>query len=79
VRKEKSMGKPRLPNGAPSLRGRHLDVLGAAAEGLTHKETAVKLHISPETVKVYRKEAILICNARNTTHAVALSIRAGLL
>lgn len=58
---------------------RELEVTACAANGLTSKETAKELNLSPETVKGYRKGAIASLNACSMTHAVALAFRRGLL
>jgi DNA-binding CsgD family transcriptional regulator len=58
---------------------REIQVLAAAAEGLCAQETARRLFLSQWTVKDYRKRAIERLGARNTTHAVALALRQGLL
>lgn len=58
---------------------RELDVLHAAAGGHTCPSTGELLGIGTETVKTLRAHAIARSGARNTTHAVAIAIRAGLI
>lgn len=58
---------------------RELDVLDAAARGHTRGSTAELLGVGVETVKTLRAHAIARSGARNTTHAVAIAIRAGLI
>ena len=53
--------------------------LEAAAAGLTVPRTAAVFGVSTETVKTSLKRARHRLDARNTTHAVAQAIRAGLL
>lgn len=59
------------------LSTRELQVLERAARGETSEETAAALHLSPETVKSYRKNTIAKLGARNLHHAIALAIRHG--
>lgn len=54
-------------------------VLAGAARGETMAQTAGRLHVSRHTVEAERRVAIARLGARNTTHAVAIAIRAGLL
>lgn len=56
-----------------------LAVLRCYAAGMEWMETAATLGISPETVRTHLREARLRLRAKNTTHAVAEAIRAGLL
>lgn len=74
--KQNNDGRERLDFYLPR---REEQVLSAAARGLTVSETAAQLHISPETVKTYRKRARWLFAARTITHAVYLAERAGLL
>jgi DNA-binding CsgD family transcriptional regulator len=53
--------------------------LADAAVGLTAEESGRLRHRSIETVKSQRKKAIAKLFARNTTHAVHLAHRLGLL
>ena len=64
---------------AGKLSPRELDVLRAYAVGLVEPEIAVLYGISRDTVKTQAGMARLRLGAKNTTHAVALAIRAGLL
>jgi DNA-binding CsgD family transcriptional regulator len=50
-----------------------------AAEGYSIKETAELLGLSPYTVMDHRKHYIRRLGARNTTHAVVIALRRGLL
>ena len=67
-----------LLEGEP-LTGRELEVLEAAARGLTAAETAAELYLSFETVKSYRKRCAAKLGARTLAHSVALGLRRGLL
>jgi DNA-binding CsgD family transcriptional regulator len=69
--------RPRL-EGRP-LSGPELDVLHAAADGLSAKETAEKLVKSQHTVIAQRRAIQAKLGARNLTHAIALAFRARVL
>ena len=51
------------------LTGRETDVLGRMCEGLTNKEIARALEISPRTVEIHRANALAKIGARNTAEA----------
>ena len=57
------------------LSSRELDVLRAAAEGLSAKETASKLVKSPHTVIAQRRAIQAKLGARNLSHAISLAYR----
>jgi LuxR family quorum sensing-dependent transcriptional regulator len=64
----------------PALRGKplsapELDVLRAAADGLSAKETAEKLVKSQHTVIAQRRAVQAKLGARNLTHAIALAFQ----
>ena len=61
------------------LSRRELDVIAAAAEGLTTEEIASRLYISPSTVKTHLHSAQDRVGARNRVHLAVLAERAGLL
>ena len=48
-----------------------------AADGLSLKDTAKKLGYGENSVKVHRRMAISIMDARDMTHAVAEALRRG--
>lgn len=56
-----------------------LDALTLSARGYSTREAAQHLRKSPETIKAQLGIARLKLGARNTTHAVALVLEAGLL
>jgi DNA-binding CsgD family transcriptional regulator len=58
---------------------RELDTLRASSHGLVGQEVAALLGIGEESVKSYLTSARRKLRAKNTTHAVALAIRAGIL
>jgi DNA-binding CsgD family transcriptional regulator len=61
------------------LTNRQKQILNMAAEGWLAKECAYKLGITVRTVEAHRVQAIVQLGAKNTTHAVALAIRKGLI
>lgn len=69
-RKIKSVGE---------LTPREVEVVQCAADGMTASKTAATLGIARETVKTHRRKAILACEARNITHAVAVAYRLGVI
>ena len=56
-----------------------LDVLRAAAEGLSAEETAARLIKSPHTIVTQRRAVEAKLGARNLAHAVALAYDQGIL
>ena len=64
---------------AAGLSRRELDVIAAAAEGLTTEEIAGRLYISASTVKAHLRSAQERVGARNRVHLAVLAERAGLL
>lgn len=57
---------------------RQLEVLGLMADGLTNKEIALRLGLSPATVKIHVARVIEMLAASNRTDAVARAQRAGI-
>lgn len=55
---------------APKLTLRQMEVLSSAAKGLTTKEIAELLHVSPKTVEKYRGEIIARLEAKNLIEAI---------
>jgi DNA-binding CsgD family transcriptional regulator len=68
--------KPPLVVNLPECEHRYLAL---AAEGLTTKEIAREAGRSPETVKQALHNTRVRLSARDTTHAVAIAIRHGLI
>lgn len=56
-----------------------LRVLMCASHGMGRQATADMLGITPETVKTHLQNARMRLAAKNTAHAVALVMRAGLI
>jgi DNA-binding CsgD family transcriptional regulator len=72
-------GEVKLVDGVPSvLTPSELDVLCAAANGLTSAETAVSLVKGEATVKTQRRQILLKLGARNIAHAVCIATEDGL-
>ena len=77
-----TLGRPSAPErltraGARALSRGEVRALEAAAAGLQLPAAAAHLGLSPHTVSFQLKTARWKLLARNTTHAVALAIRAG--
>jgi DNA-binding NarL/FixJ family response regulator len=72
-------GDVRLVGGVHSvLTPSELDVLCAAANGLTSSETAVSLVKGEATVKTQRRQILIKLGARNIAHAVCIATEDGL-
>jgi DNA-binding NarL/FixJ family response regulator len=71
---------PRL-GGAAGVRlaPRQLEVLKLLSEGLTNKQIALQLQLSPATVKIHVARVIQVLAASNRTDAVSRAQRAGLI
>jgi DNA-binding NarL/FixJ family response regulator len=65
--------------GPRNLTPAEIQVLQAAADGLTTARTATKLHLAVDTVKDHRARILNALGARSTTHAVAIAMRKGLI
>lgn len=61
------------------LTGNDLDVLRCASVGLNRHMTADVLGVCPDTVKKRLRRVRYRLRAKNTTHAVCLAIREGLI
>lgn len=68
--------KRELLVGAP-LNDRDMRILRYMAKGYTVKEIGERMHLSPETIKSYKKEAIYKLDAKNGANAVAIAIALG--
>lgn len=69
----------RLAQFGAALTRRELEVLGAAADGLTYVETSIRLGIGETTVKHYSQTLRAKLGAHTITHAVFIACRKGLL
>jgi LuxR family transcriptional regulator, regulator of acetate metabolism len=69
----------RRPCAALRLTPRELDVLTCVAVGCTNAETGRRLHLRPETVKSYLREAMRKLDVHGRVEAVVAARRAGLL
>lgn len=70
---------PTPPTAAETLTPRQREILQLIAEGLTIKEIAHKLGLSPKTVEHHRRELMSKLNARNMAHLVHLAIQMGII
>jgi DNA-binding NarL/FixJ family response regulator len=66
-------------NMSPALSKREIECLTGFAQGKTVTEIGAELFISANTVKTHGDRIRAKLCARNTTHAVVLAVRAGLL
>ena len=66
------------PDGRP-LSVRELHVLASLADGRARKEIAILLGITANTVKSHQTQIMLKLGARNSTHAVVIALRRGLI
>jgi DNA-binding NarL/FixJ family response regulator len=58
---------------------REIDVLALVAEGLANKEIAIRLSISPDTVKAQLKSIFSKLDVADRTHAVTVAVRRGMI
>lgn len=58
---------------------RELEVLTLTAQGLTHGEVGRQLYITENTVRTHLRHTFAYLQARNSAHAVALALTAGLI
>ena len=66
-----------LPHASSVLTRRERGVLLLTAAGLTEKECARLIRISPNTVRIHVENAKRKLRASNKTHAVVIALRAG--
>jgi len=59
------------------LSPREREVLDLLANGLTGEEAAVRLSLSPETIRTHIRNAMGKLGARTRVHAVAIAMRRG--
>ena len=59
------------------LNDRDIRLLRYIAKGMSATEIGKRMHLSPETVKSYKKEAIYKLDAKNGANAVAIAIALG--
>ena len=62
-----------------SLTGRELEVLKAAATGISNKEIAAQLELSPRTVQIHMAKVFSKLNVASRTEAVVRGLKLGLL
>lgn len=67
------------PSDAPSLSGQEIRLLQLVAQGLTNREIAARMYLSPHTVKDYLSEVMGKLGAKNRAEAVLLATKRGLL
>lgn len=70
---------PAAPARRPTISAREQEILSLLASGMTTKEIAGALFISPETVRTYVRRAMEKLEARTRTQAVAIAVRRSLI
>jgi DNA-binding NarL/FixJ family response regulator len=71
--------EPRRERGAAALSARQQEILQLIAEGATNEEIALRLYLSPHTVKQHTSALYRKLGARNRTHAVQAARCRGLI
>ena len=61
------------------LNEREVETLQYAADGYTATETGLKIFLSEETIKSYRKRIIAKFGAKNLAECIAIGMRRGLI
>ncbi len=61
------------------LSNRERDILRLVAEGVSSKEMADQLNLSPRTIETYRKSLLKKLDARNSADLIRIAIREGLI
>jgi DNA-binding CsgD family transcriptional regulator len=62
---------------ALSIINREQEVLSLYAQGLTSKEIASSLFISPHTVEAHKRKMMYKCRAKNLAEPTVMALRAG--
>jgi len=71
--------KPTTLNVDDQLSARELDVLNAAAKGMSNKDIALRLGLSVRTIKAYLADIFLKLNVASRTEAVIVSLKKGII
>lgn len=74
----KQKPRPRATPAQPRLSAQDLLVLKHVAQGLTNREIAERLHLSPYTVKDHMKAVMVKLQAKNRAEAVVIATKRGL-
>jgi DNA-binding NarL/FixJ family response regulator len=74
-----SMRQQPVPEPVNELSPRDYQILEGLADGLTDREIAERLMISPNTAKSYTKRLLQNIGARNRLHALVIALRQGLI
>jgi DNA-binding NarL/FixJ family response regulator len=69
---------PTLPNGLDELTRRELEILQQVAQGLTNREIADALNLSPLTVKTHVSRILTKLRARDRVQLVVIAYQAGI-
>lgn len=76
---EETIGEITVPQGAPELSQREMEILRLMSEGFTGPQIADKIFLSPETIKWYRKKLLAKFDAANTPELIAKAKNARIL
>lgn len=76
---EETIGEIKVPQGAPELSQREMEILRLMSEGFTGPQIADKIFLSPETIKWYRKKLLAKFDAANTPELIAKAKNARIL
>ena len=74
-----SLDGPGCPHLPLRLADRDIDMLPLIASGLSDKQIASVLGLSPATVSTYVRDLLVKCGAVNRAHLVAMTFMAGVL
>lgn len=76
---EETISEIRVPQGAPQLSQREMEILSLMSEGYTGPQIADKIYLSPETIKWYRKKLLVKFDAANTPELISKAKNARIL
>lgn len=76
---EETIGEIKVPQGAPELSEREMEILRLMSEGFTGPQIADKVYLSPETIKWYRKKLLVKFDAANTPELISKAKNAKIL
>jgi DNA-binding NarL/FixJ family response regulator len=74
-----TMKKPIVgqPHGLATLTARQREVLQLVAEGLTTKQAAARLHLSPKTIETHRQQLMARLNLSSVADLTRFAVREG--
>lgn len=75
----KKVKEPAITDQEPCLSERETDIIKLLGEGISHKEIADKLNISPRTVETHKSNILAKLNLNNTIELVKYAIKEGII